>query len=618
MSNPKAVLGISGLFHDSAAALVQGPVILAAAQEERFTRKKGDWSFPSRSIDYCLAQLPDNDSLDALAFYENPTLKMDRIIRNAMAMAPGGAPLWPQTLRTLLELNENLPRSLRSILDDPERIFFMSHHRSHAASAFYPSPFDRAAVLVVDGVGEWSTTSIWSGTADGLTPVHELRFPHSLGLLYSAFTQYCGFSVNSGEYKLMGLAPFGQPIHRELILDKMIEVKPDGSFALDMKFFEFHTGTSTISPLFGYLLGQPARLPSDPITQHFMDVAASAQAVIEEVMIALVRTALKSTDMRNLCLAGGVGLNCVANGRLLGEVTDLDGIWIQPAAGDAGGALGAALEVSRLRSGPQTERWAKVNDTPDAMQDAFLGPGYENSEIEAALRASGIQYDTYDDDTEFCQIVGAALVAGQIVGHFDGRMEFGPRALGNRSILADPRPNGTLTRVNMRIKFRESWRPFAPVILAEELGNFFEGSTENPYMLLVAHLREQSRIGPSLDEARRLGLRSLAELQEAVTSEFNAVSHVDYSSRVQTLNQTSSSRAYRILRTFFDKTNCPMLLNTSFNVRGEPVVNTPKDAIDCFLNTHIDVLAIGPYIANKAAQTAEARNKVGRTKFRAD
>jgi len=618
MSDPKTILGISGLFHDSAAALVQGPNILAAAQEERFGRKKGDCSFPSQSIEYCLAQIPEDHCLDALAFYENPTLKMDRIIRNATAMAPRGAPLWPQTLRTLLELNENLPRSLRSILDDPERIFFLSHHRSHAASAFYPSPFDRAAVLIVDGVGEWSTTSIWSGTDAGLTPVHELRFPNSLGLLYSAFTQYCGFSVNSGEYKLMGLAPFGRPIHRALIRDEMIEIKPDGSFALNMKFFEFHTGKSTISPLFGYLLGQPARLPSDPITQHFMDVAASAQTVIEEVMIALARTALESTGTRNLCLAGGVALNCVANSRVVSELDEMDGIWIQPAAGDAGGALGAALEVSRMRSGAQSVRRPKAQGEPDKMQGAFLGPGYEDAEIEAALRANGIKFDTYTDDIGFCQVVVAALVAGQIVGHFDGRMEFGPRALGNRSILADPRPKGTLTRVNKRIKFREGWRPFAPMVLAEESDKFFDGSTENPYMLLVAHLREQSRIGPSMDEARCLGLRNLAELQEAVTSEFTAISHVDYSSRVQTLNQTSSTRAYRLLRAFFDKTNCPMLLNTSFNVRGEPIVNTPKDAIDCYLNTHIDVLAIGPYIAIKAAQTTEAHAKVGRTRYRAD
>ncbi len=615
MSAQHFVLGISALFHDSAAALVDGPAIIAAAQEERFTRKKADSAFPVHAIEYCLSQLPAGAKLEAVAFYENPRLKMDRIFQVAMANAPRGAVIWPHVLRALTELNTRLPAMLRKVVDDPARIHFTAHHRSHAASAFYPAPFDEAAVLVVDGVGEWSTTSIWAGDDNRLQPVREIRFPHSLGLFYSAFTQYCGFKVNSGEYKLMGLAPFGRPVYRKKISDEIIDVKPDGSFALNLKYFEFHTGTSTVSPLLGMLLGRPVRLPSEPITQHFMDVAASAQAVLNDVMQALAGSALRLTGMRHLCLAGGVALNCVANTAIWRHVTGLDGLWIQPAAGDAGGALGAALHVARQGLSP---RPAPAVSHADAMSGALLGPQYTDAEIEAVLRQRGIPFEVPGDQGALCQAAATALGNGNIVGHFDGRMEFGPRALGNRSILADPRPKGTLQRVNARIKFREGWRPFAPVVLAEEAAHYFEGPTDSPYMLLLSELKQQFRRGPSLAEARSIGTHRPADLQRAVTSAFGAISHVDYTSRLQTLSHHSGSRAGAILDAFYALTGCPMLLNTSFNVRGEPIICSPDDAIDCFLDTHLDVLVIGPFIIRKQTDAAWAHKTAGRRKFDAD
>jgi carbamoyltransferase len=615
MHAPRFVLGISALFHDSAAALVDGATIVAAAQEERFSRRKADSAFPGRAIEYCLSQLPAGAGLDAVAFYENPRLKMDRIVETAVANAPRGAVIWPQALRTLFELDTSLPARLCGVLDDPSRIHFTTHHRSHAASAFYPSPFDSAAVLVVDGVGEWSTTSIWQGSGDRLHPVREVRFPHSLGLFYSAFTQYCGFKVNSGEYKLMGLAPFGRPVYRKKICDEIIDVKPDGSFALNLKYFEFHTGASTVSPLFGILLGQPVRLPSEPLTQHFMDVAASAQAVINDVMQALAVSALRLTDMRHLCMAGGVALNCVANTAIWRNVTGLNGLWIQPAASDAGGALGAALEVAR-RGLPS--RPIRPVSRGDAMNGALLGPRYSYAEIEAVLRHRGIPFEAPVDEGSLCQAAAAALGNGSIVGHFDGRMEFGPRALGNRSILADPRPDGTLQRVNRQIKFREGWRPFAPVVLAEEAAHYFDGPTDSPYMLLLSELKEQFRSGPSLGEARSIGTYLPADLQQAVTSAFGAISHVDYTSRLQTLSRHSGSRVGAILAAFHELTGCPMLLNTSFNVRGEPIVCSPDDAVGCFLDTHLDVLVIGPFIVRKQAGAAWMNKKAGRRKFDAD
>jgi carbamoyltransferase len=619
MAEPKIVLGISGLFHDSAAALIHGDSILAAVQEERFTRKKADSSFPLHSIKYCLSCLPRGRELDAIAFYESPRLKMDRIFINALKNAPRGVPIWAQTLRTLDELNQQLPKALLGVLDDPEKIFFPTHHRSHAASAFYLSPFEKAAVLVVDGVGEWSTTSIWSGNGQELIPHSEIRFPDSLGLFYSAFTQYCGFKVNSGEYKLMGLAPFGNPVYKQKILDEVIDVKSDGSFALNLKYFEFHTGLSTISPLFGYLFGEPARLPKAMITQHFMDEAASAQAVINQVMQSLAHTALKITGMSHLCLAGGVALNCVANSNTFLKTPGLDDIWVQPAAGDAGGALGAAFDTMlQISDEPVSSDKNISTKNNDGMQGGYLGPGFTKKRIEGALKKNRLIYEEFDSDEKLCQTASELLAGGQILGHFDGRMEFGPRALGNRSIIADPRSVDMMSRVNLKIKFREGWRPFAPVILAEEADRFFEGVTDSPHMLLVSDLKKQFRTGPGLCDVRGVGVYKLPELQQAITTKFNAISHIDYSSRLQTVTDDCGSRVRRILEVFYGSTGCPMLLNTSFNVRGEPIVSTPGDAIRCFLNTHMDALVIGGFIVRKSEQEPWARNRVRKMKFNDD
>ncbi|WP_019621913.1 carbamoyltransferase family protein [Amphritea japonica] len=618
MSGEKIVLGVSGLFHDSAAALVKGNKVLAAAQEERFTRKKGDASFPVNSIKYCLRHLPKGCDLDAVAFYENPRLKMDRIFKSAVRNAPRGAPIWAQALRAVDELNRQLPKALLGILDDPEKLFFSTHHRSHAASAFYPSPFSKAAVLVVDGVGEWSTTSIWSGDRNELVPQGEVRFPHSLGLFYSAFTQYCGFKVNSGEYKLMGLAPFGNPIYEQKILDEMIDVKPDGSFTLNLKYFEFHTGVSTISPLFGSFFGEPARLPESPVSQHFMDIAASVQSVINQVMQALARSALELTGMNRLCLAGGVALNCVANSKIFLNTPGLEGVWVQPAAGDAGGALGAAFDVALQLSERPKPSIDKAIKNKDGMQGGYLGPHYSPVQIESALQRNRLVYTKYESDEQLCHAVADLLAKGQILGHFDGRMEFGPRALGNRSILADPRPVDMMSRVNLKIKFREGWRPFAPLVLLEESERLFEGITESPYMLLVSRLNKRFCTGPKVNDVRGSGVYKLAELQRSVTTEFNAISHIDYSSRLQTVTNESESRVYRILKAFHESTGCPMLLNTSFNVRGEPIVCAPGHAIKCFLNTHMDALVIGDFIVSKSAQESWVAGRVGRMKFNDD
>lgn len=620
MSSQKYILGISAFFHDSAAALVSNDAVIAAVQEERFSRKKADWRFPYKAIDYCLKQLPAGASLDAVVFYENPLLKLERIFCNAVINAPRGAPVWPRLLQTVDVLNRILPQDLRGILSDPNNIYFTSHHRSHAASAFYASPFEEAAVLVVDGVGEWSTTSIWLGDENGLHAVSEIRFPHSLGLFYSAFTQYCGFKVNSGEYKLMGLAPYGSPIYQKKIYDELIDVKPDGSFALNLKYFSFQTDLSTINPLFGYLFGKPAREPNEAISSHYMNVAASAQAVLNDVMCLLASQALKRSCSKNLCMAGGVALNCVANSQILSKVEDLAGLWVQPASGDAGAALGAALELRHTLAKHSTDRHTGIIKR-DGMKNknAYLGNEFDAAMLRTALEASGLVYENYDDnEAELLQAIARVLESGQIIAHFNGRMEFGPRALGNRSILADPRPKDMLKRANLKIKFREDWRPFAPVILAEQAEKFFNFPIESPYMLFVADIHERFRTGPPLEKLlanRRYELKALAG---AVRSAFPAITHCDYSARLQTVTPESNLRLYKILQTFLEISGCPMLLNTSFNVRGEPIVCTPQDAISCFLNTNLDMLVLGANIVRKSDQEAEVQNKIGKLKFHAD
>lgn len=616
MTSSPAVLGISGLFHDSAAALVRDGRILGAAHEERFTRRKGDHRFPDRAIAWCLGLLEPGSRPDCVAFYEDPALKLDRIVRNALRQAPRGATAWPDTLDRIDALNVDLPRRLVGVAGSADRVRFVPHHRSHAASAFYPSPFREAAVLVMDGVGEWSTTTIWRGGAEGLTPLRELRFPDSLGLLYSAFTQYCGFKVNSGEQKLMGLAPFGTPVFADLILRDLVDLKEDGSFALAMKHFDFATGRSTIGPLFADLFGAPARRPDDYITPHFMDVAASIQAVTDEIARRLARTALDLAGSRNLCLAGGVALNCVANTAILRGVPGIAALWIQPSAGDAGGALGAALDVERELSGPQPSL-RPPRDT-DRMEAALLGPAFAPEAIEAALRAQGLAFERIDDDAALCRRTAEALAAGRIVGHFDGRMEFGPRALGNRSILADPRPPGTLSRVNLKIKFREGWRPFAPIVLADRAAEIFNAPADSPYMLLVTDLTPHERAGPTVAELRGRGVHNLTRLQESGPPAHSAVAHVDYTSRIQTVDRTGPSRAGRILAAFEALTGHPLLMNTSFNVRGEPIVCSPGDAVACFLDTHLDMLVIGPFVAERSAQPPALSARIGQRRFDAD
>ncbi len=613
MTAPRYTLGISSHFHDSAAALVQGTRILAAAQEERFTRQKADWHFPKNAISYCLSQLPDGAAIDRVAYYEDPGLKLRRILQNAQTRLPTGARLWPRMVETLRSLADELPLQLSKIAGDPDRTVFVPHHRSHAASAFYPAPFSEAAVLVLDGVGEYSTTSLWSGTAAELRAEAEISFPHSLGLFYSAFTQYCGFKVNSGEYKLMGLAPFGTPEFREKIRDEMIALQPDGGFALNMDYFDFDRGLSTTSPLFEMLFGQPQRKESGTLTQFHMNLAASAQAVLEDAVLALARTALDRAQSRNLCLAGGVALNCVANSRLIRDLPGLGNLWIQPASGDAGGALGAALEVAR--EGAATDRPSTTRDT---MSGGFLGPQFTDADICAALDAAGLVYEEVSDPARYADTVAGALAEGQVVGHFNGRMEFGPRALGNRSILADPRGKDTLSRVNKSIKFREDWRPFAPMVLADQAPVYFEEPTDSPYMLLVAQLRPEFCGTTTVSDARGRGLHGPMQLQNAVVSDFAAVTHVDFSARLQTVAPGTGARAGTILAAFHAMTGCPMLLNTSFNVRGEPIICSPKDAIDCFLNTHIDLLAIGGMIVRKSSQPDWAQEKIGRMRFAAD
>lgn len=612
MTEPRYILGISSHFHDSAAVLVRDGHILAAAQEERFTRKKADWRFPHAAIRYCLARLPKDAALDCVAYYEDPGLKARRILEQAAVNAPFGARLWPRMVETLRALSDDLPRDLLAVAGDPDKIVFVPHHRAHAASAFYPSPFQNAAVLVVDGVGEFSTTTIWSGKAQDLVAQSEIRFPHSLGLFYSAFTQYCGFKVNSGEYKLMGLAPFGTKRFERKIRDEFIELRDDGSFALNMANFDFDKGLSTTSPLFEKLMGQGARREDAVMTPFYMDVAASVQAVLEDAVLGLAKSALERTDQRNLCLAGGVALNCVANGRLRRDLPGLAGLWVQPAANDAGGALGAALEVGVGQAGPGSR------PAGDSMAHSLLGPRFGDAMIRTALDAQNLHYEEIAEPDAYAKAVAEALAQGQIIGHFDGRMEYGPRALGNRSILADPRGSDTLMRTNRQIKFREGWRPFAPMVLADQADSYFAGATNSPYMQMIAHLRPEFRKPGRLVDARAKGLHMPAALINAVRSDFDAVTHVDFSARLQTIAPTGGSRAGAILAAFHAQTGCPMLLNTSFNVRGEPIVCSPKHAIDCFLNTHLDVLAIGGFLVRRTAQPAAIIGKIGRKKFVAD
>ena len=592
-------IGISAFYHDSAAALVEDDRIIAAAQEERFTRKKHDSSFPQNAIEYCLqAGNVRLDEVDYIVFYDKPFLKFERLLETYVAMAPRGfrsfkmaIPLW---LREKLFQKSLLRGELKRFGENGDwkaQLLFCEHHLSHAASAFFPSPYEDAAVLTMDGVGEWATTSAAMGSGNRLQVFQEIHFPHSLGLLYSAFTYYTGFKVNSGEYKVMGLAPYGEPRYSKLILDKIIDLKPDGSFRLDMSYFNYCTGLTMTNQRFSDLFGAPVRAPNELLSPFHMDIAASIQAVLEEIVLRMTRALAKQTGARNLCLAGGVALNCVANGKVLRDGA-FENIWIQPAAGDAGGAVGAALAAVHLYEGHP-----RRPDGGDRMHGSLLGPSYSQLDIERRLTAAGAHFSVVGEG-DMVEQAADALAKQQAVGWFQGRLEFGPRALGARSILGDPRSPTMQRNLNLKIKYRESFRPFAPAVLREDVAEWFEFDSDSPYMLIVADVRKDRRCSMTPEQQALFGIEKL----NLVRSEIPAVTHVDYSARIQTVHANTNPLFYRLLKRFKEKTGCPVLVNTSFNVRGEPIVCTPEDAFRCFMGNELDLLVIGNCVLHKTAQ----------------
>ena len=594
------ILGISAYYHDSAAALIEDGTIVAAAQEERFTRTRHDAEFPSNAVTYCLKQGDiDLAEVDYVAFYDKPFLKFERLLETYIAFAPRGfrsfamaIPVW---LKEKLFQKSLLRDELKKYSEDfdwENRLLFAEHHQSHAASAFYPSPFEEAVVLTMDGVGEWASTSAGIGRGNKLEMVKEIHFPHSLGLLYSAFTYYTGFKVNSGEYKVMGLAPYGRPEYVQTILDNLVDLKDDGSFRLDQSYFNYCTGLTMTNKRFDALFGGPPRKSEEMLDQRHMDLAASVQTVTEEIVLRLTRSLARETGIRNLCLAGGVALNCVANGKVL-EDGKFDNIWIQPAAGDAGGALGAALSAYHHFKG----RPRKAS-TGDAMRGSYLGPQFEQSDVEKHLGSVGAKFEVVPDDSALIGRTAQALADGLAVGWFQGRMEFGPRALGGRSILGDPRSESMQKTLNLKVKYRESFRPFAPSVLREDVSDWFELSTDSPYMLLVAGVVENRRLKMSKSDQELFGIDKL----NVARSDIPAVTHVDYSARVQTVHKETNPRYHALISAFKDLTGCPVLVNTSFNVRGEPIVCTPEDAFRCFMGTEMDWLVIGNCILNKTEQ----------------
>ncbi len=610
------LIGISAHYHDSAAALIRDGRIVAAAQEERFTRKKHDPDFPAHAIRYCLQEagltLAD---IDGVVYYDKPLIKFERLLETYLAYAPSGfvsfvkaMPVW---LKDKLYLKQTLKKELAKLGGCKEAelppLLFTEHHQAHAASAFFPSPFEKAAVLCMDGVGEWATTSVWLGEGNQLTPLWEMNFPHSLGMLYSAFTYYTGFKVNSGEYKLMGLAPYGEPKYVDLILDKLIDLKEDGSFRMDMQYFNYATGLTMTNDRFAELFGGPARQPESAISQKEMDLARSIQAVTEEIVLRLGRTVHRELGVDHLCLAGGVALNCVSNGRLLREGPFKE-IWIQPAAGDAGGAIGCALAAYYAKSGA-----ARVPEAGDSMQGSYLGPRFATDEIRRQLDEYGAVYRELDDNTFFDQ-VSDVLADEKVVGWFQGRMEFGPRALGGRSIIGDPRSRNMQSVMNLKIKYRESFRPFAPSVRAEKVGEWFEQDSASPYMLIVAPVREDKRIAMTAEEEKLFGIDKL----NVPRSQIPAVTHVDYSARIQTIHRQTNPRYYRLIEAFEAKTGCPVLINTSFNVRGEPIVCTPQDAYRCFMRTEMDTLVIENFVLAKSDQPAWEGDESWKDEFQLD
>jgi carbamoyltransferase len=594
------VLGISAFYHDSAAALIRDGEIVAAAQEERFTRKKHDARFPENAIRYCMQEAGvDGAKVDRVAYYEKPFVKFDRLLETYLAFAPKGfesfrkaMPVWLNEKLFQRDLIQKELRKLDAGLAAPEKLLFSEHHFSHAASAFYPSPFERAAVLTMDGVGEWTTTSLSLGNGSNLKITREIQFPHSLGLLYSAFTYYTGFKVNSGEYKVMGLAPYGEPKYAALIFEHLIDVKADGSYRLNMDYFEYCTDLRMTGAKFEELFGGATRKHDELLEQRHMDLAASVQAVTEEIVLRLARTIARETGEENLCLAGGVALNCVANGKLLRSKSFKE-LFIQPAAGDAGGALGAALAAYHHHEGGARD----LTGRRDAMKGSYLGPEYDQSETERRLKDVQARFAVVDDNV-LIEETAKALASQKAVGWRQGRLEFGPRALGAASILADPRSPAMQKNLNLKVKFRESFRPFAPSVIRERVAEWFELDADSPYMLLVADVRKSRRRDMTPGEQALFGIEKL----NVSRSEIPAVTHVDYSARIQTVHEDTNPRYYRLLQSFEAKTGCPVLVNTSFNVRGEPIVATPEDAFKCFMGTNLDFLAVGNCIMWKSEQ----------------
>ena len=610
------ILGLSAYYHDSAATVIRDGKIEAAAQEERFTRKKHDARFPAHAIRYCMeASSLDIRELSHVVFYDKPLVKFERLLETYLSYAPEGLksfmaamPVW---LKEKLYLKSTLKKELAALgaceIDELPPLLFCEHHHSHAASAFYPSPFERAAVLCIDGVGEWATTTLWRGEGNALEPLWEIDFPHSLGLLYSAFTYFTGFKVNSGEYKLMGLAPYGEPKYVKVILENLLDLKDDGSFRMDMSYFNYATGLTMTNDRFAGLFGGPARESEARLTQREMDIAASIQVVTEEIVLRLARTLHKESGADKLCLAGGVALNCVANGRLLREGPFTD-VWVQPAAGDAGGALGAAYVVWHEYLG-QT----RTPEAGDSMQGAYLGSRFAQNDIEKRLTSLGGKFRTASDD-ELVGDVAELLEQGKVIGWFQGRMEFGPRALGGRSIIGDPRNQTMQSTMNLKIKYRESFRPFAPSVLFGATSDYFDLDVKSPYMLLVANVQPSLQIKMTEDQDALFGIDKL----NIPRSTIPAVTHVDYSARIQTVHAETNSRYHAVLKAFYERTGCPVVVNTSFNVRGEPIVCTPEDAYKCFMRTQMDYLVVENCILSKLEQPEQDEDRSWEQEFELD
>ena len=586
------ILGISAFYHDAAATLICDGEIVAAAQEERFSRKKHDPSFPEGAVKYCLEEAGVSiEDIDVVAFYDKPFIKFERILETYLAYAPFGVRSFISAIPPWIKQKLFIRESIQKILGYNGEIIFLEHHHSHAASAFYPSPFNEAAILTVDGVGEWATVSFGRGKGNSIEIYKEIRFPHSLGLLYSAFTYYCGFKVNSGEYKLMGLAPYGEPVYVDKILDNLICLKEDGSFHLDLKYFNYCTGLTMTNKRFSKLFGGPPRKPESKLEQKHMDLARSIQVVTEKVLMNMVNYVHKETGLDNICLAGGVALNCVANGKILSE-GPFKKMWIQPASSDAGGAIGAAMTAWY----EYLDKPREVNIGKDSQKMSLLGPSFSNNEVEDYLNKSNIPYEKIEKE-QLGKVTADLLAKENVVGWFQGRMEFGPRALGSRSILGDPRSENMQSIINRKIKFRESFRPFAPSIMLEKASEYFDLDQESPYMLLVAPVKEEKRIPESSSE----NLKGTDKLK-AKRSEIPAITHVDYSARVQTVKEEDNPAYYDLLRRFSEDHGCPLVINTSFNVRGEPIVCTPEEAYNCFMRTNMDYLVMGSFLIDKKMQ----------------